>query len=585
MSLPYIDVQYTAGTIKNPQQTKITQAAFTATNGVHFPDGRLTTLPPYQELSTVPGISLRGGCYSVHGTQHPTDGFYYLFGSTNRLTALQENTSTLFNISPFASSSTTLGSNPITTTYPSNANIITVAFTSHGLVAGDRVKISGAADVGGIIAATYINKEHVITAVPNANSFTLTLGASATSAATGGGASVVVYKQMAAGEDDAVFPSIPSIWSYDDFGGDVVLCRGDSTAGDGQKIYIWDKSLTTSPTVLTNAPTDCTFVAVVNNAVVALCGNRIDISEIGDATVWAPGVGTTAYSLTLNQVNRLVAVYRTGEKGALLFTQHEVFLLQYVGEPDYWDVSLISSTEGIVGPQAACELNGTIYWRGFQNLHRYAGAEVETINNPQNGDYITTQMGATQEYERCFVHPDPVNAQVYVFFTAGTSTNAPAEYAIHNPRDGSFTLGTMYRTAAMKRVIGNRFFMAASAISGETGKIYQHFISENSPLSLAISWSFETAESYAGDGSQRFRVDEFIPDTWQNQDDSFNVIFKMREYPQDSTQYSSSTYTVSDSTKRQTVKAAGRLMSISASGSAQMTLGGWKLAIKMLGRH
>jgi hypothetical protein len=100
-----------------------------------------------------------------------------------------------------------------------------------------------------------------------------------------------------------------------------------------------------------------------------------------------------------------------------------------------------------------------------------------------------------------------------------------------------------------------------------------------------VPWSFETAESFAGDGTQRFRVDEFLPDLYSAGNNDINVIFKTREYPQAQTQYSSTTYTIDDTTTRQSVKAAGRLLSIAMSGSFQMTIGNWKLAIKMLGRH
>jgi hypothetical protein len=107
--------------------------------------------------------------------------------------------SSLVNVSPLVTATTaaanslathygTLANNPITTT--SGSAIITVADADAGrYAAGDLVTFSGSAAVGGILAAT-INTEHSIRAVA-AGSYTVQVGTTATSTATGGGAAVV----------------------------------------------------------------------------------------------------------------------------------------------------------------------------------------------------------------------------------------------------------------------------------------------------------------------------------------------------------------------------------------------------------
>lgn len=79
-------------------------------------------------------------------------------------------------------------SNPISVTNASAT--MTVTHRAHGQSVGDIVIIVGSEDLGGITAATYINTRHVIASVPTANTYTVTLGASATSTATGGGSLV-----------------------------------------------------------------------------------------------------------------------------------------------------------------------------------------------------------------------------------------------------------------------------------------------------------------------------------------------------------------------------------------------------------
>ena len=92
----------------------------------------------------------------------------------------------------------------------------------------------------------------------------------------------------------------------------MIICPGDYSSGDGQKIYIWDGDTDVAPTVLTNAPTDCNYVFVYNNAVVALCGNRVDISKVGDATVWTPASDNNAYTVDIERTQRIIAGGKVG---------------------------------------------------------------------------------------------------------------------------------------------------------------------------------------------------------------------------------------------------------------------------------
>lgn len=589
-----IDVKYTGGTAKNPQQTKITQASFINTDHVHFPDGRLSTIPPYSVIATA--AELLGGCRAIHGVEFTSSGFYYLFGTNTRLMVMHNGI--LTNITPLLTSSTAAANSIATTNSGTSTQkkTITVTSAAHGQSLGDRVKISGATATGGISAGS-INKEHIITAVTT-NTFSVLTDTEATSTvASGGGAATVYYKQIAAGALDQFFPSgigcgligagligsalasasgvyaYPRIWSFDNFGSDVVM-----TAGGSSKIYIWSGDLNTAPTVLTNAPTDCDYLQVINNAIVALCGRRIDICDVGDGTVWTPATSNTAYSVTLQRINRLTSIIGYGEKSALIYTENEVFFLRFVGEPDYWDVSNILQNDGIIAPNANIELNSVIYWRGRNNFYRFAGSYPEAIDNSQNADFIADNINTGQQ-TKSFMAADFVNNQVYFHYPASGS-NEPDKYAIYHQKDGHFTLGNMSRTAAMNRFVGGNLYYANSTSASSAGSIYSHYLTDSS---IAVTWYAETSEAFAGDGGQRFEVMEIMPDSYQYGD--ISVKFYTREWPQDSTEYESSSYTIAPTSRYQTVVASGRLRRIRFSGSTQMTLGGWKETIRMLGKQ
>ena len=594
-----VDVEYVAGTIKSPQHTKLTQAAFTETDKVHFPDGRLTNIPPWAEV-TYDGASLLGACRTIHGAEVSGGNFNYLHATNSNLYVLRN--STLSNITPLRTTSTTLGNNPIATT--NGQAVITVTHTAHGLVTGNRIKISGATGPINTVPASEINKEHIVTVV-NANSYRVNVTTAATATGSGGGASVLAYKQIASQGVNQILPTgfgaglfganvfgynqqsqtgasiYPRIWSFDDFGQDVIMCPGDTAAGDGRKIYIWDYNINTAPTVLTNAPTDCNFVLTVKNCVVALCGNRVDISSIGDATRWEPNAsidpGTTAYSKTLQRLSRLVCGIRLGEKSALLFSDNEVLILRYVGGTELWDISDApgGNNDGIIGPNACCEMNGTVYWRGRQNMFRFSGAFVEIVDNPQNGDWITQNIN-TAQMSKSFMAVDHVNGQIVMHFPAGAD-NEPNDYVIYNTK-GHFTLGKMSRTASMKRVIGGRLLMANSTSETLAGDIFTHYLKDTN---IAVEWSAVTAEAYAGDGQRRFEIKQFWPDS--NQIGTTNIQYRTRDYARGD-QYNSQVYSVEQGTEYQTVVAAGRIRSIAFNGTGQFSMGAWKETVRMLGK-
>lgn len=768
-----IPVSYQPGTIKNPEHTNITQASFTATDHVHFPNGRLQTIPPYSDV-TPDSLTLLGGCRTIHGVEVTDSGFYYMFGTNIRNYCMKN--SVLYNMTPFAgeraatlgtdplalvntdatmtvtwtahdltvgdlvtiagaedsggvtaatyinithtvatvpdadtftvelgttasstdanaggsnvsiyseSPAATLGSNPVATRYdnaqstpfgttsgstsvqivtflydevvegdyitisgatgtingipsaelndthlvrgfsgsrilievdtpatstgfPSVAGVVIVAkavkitHTAHGHIAGDRVKLYGATGPIGGVPASDINKEHVITIVDTADTYIVPVSTDATSFANGGGSAVKEFNQISSGSLDQSFASgygagqygsdlygadlasdtgiytYPRIWSYGNFGSDIVMNPGDSTAGDGQKIYIWDANVAAAPTTLTNAPEDCNFAFVLNNAIVALCGNRVDISEIGNGTGWTPGVGSTAYTNTLQRLSRLICGIPYGDKQAVILTENEPLLLRYVGEPDYWDISDIpGGVEGIIGPNTGCVWNGAVYWRGKKNVYRFAGSYVEIVPNDQHGEYLTQELNVAQA-SKSFVVPDLVHNQLYFHLPLG-SDSEPGDYTLFN-HSGHWTLGTMERTAGMTEFIGGKLFCANSVSETTAGNVYAHFLSDDT---LAVNWSATTAESFAGDGSQRFEVTEFRPDSYQGGD--INVTYTTREYPQDATVYTEGPYTVTATAQYVSTSAAGLLRSISFSGAAQTTLGAWTEKIRMLG--
>ncbi|QDP48588.1 MAG: putative baseplate hub protein [Prokaryotic dsDNA virus sp.] len=112
-------------------------------------------------------------------------------------------TSPTSNVDYGGGSSVTIGGSattppPISTT--SGSATVTIYQNNHGLAVDDKVTISGALDVGGI-ESSYFNKQHTVVSVPDSDSFTITVGKTATSTATGGGKLIIIRVPVKATSD------------------------------------------------------------------------------------------------------------------------------------------------------------------------------------------------------------------------------------------------------------------------------------------------------------------------------------------------------------------------------------------------
>ena len=91
------------------------------------------------------------------------------------------------DITPIRKTST----NSITFAAVDGSAELTVTDSTHGAVQNDFVTISGAVSLGGNITASVLNAEHQITTIVNANSYKITVSATANSSDTGNGGSGV----------------------------------------------------------------------------------------------------------------------------------------------------------------------------------------------------------------------------------------------------------------------------------------------------------------------------------------------------------------------------------------------------------
>lgn len=591
--MPSIPFQYTEGTIKNPQHTKSSEACFIETNLVHFPDGKLTPIPTFIE-SAYEGADINGTVRSQWATILRTtnlQGGHYLFGAHNGLYA--EYNGVRYNITPLKTvAELTLVNNPLATVNASPN--VTVTYTAHGLTVGDRIKLSGADDTRGILAAS-LNREHIVATVPNANTFTIRVNNNATSTGTGGGAVVQLFKQIASGnryqelafgygigdydvglyevsqssESTAIYPRI---WSFDNFGGGIIMCAGDYDAGDGQKIYEWDGNNATAPTVMANAPIDCQFVFVINNRIIALCENKIKIAGLDELLIpiWS-GFGYNEISVQRSTL--LLSGFKVSDKSAIIFAPDPYLLSFDGGTPDLIE---LGQEFAIASPMAACRLEDGLIWYGINgNFYYYGGGSVETIINEQNGEYIRSILNHGAIWTM-FMMADQKHNQAWLYFPTNDNQD-PNEYVIINPRrykggqKPSFTLGAQTRTSAQRpTAVQDRFYMFAG------GTQYTAFTTQIRDF----DWSAKTAFFYA-DGANRVRITDIQPDFFQGTAPINLTVYGMEGAQGEEINYG--TYSIAPNALRVTTPAAGQLISFQFSGETDAMIGTMRINLTVQG--
>ena len=570
--------QYKPGTIKNPQHTKSTDARFVETTLVHFPDGKLTPIPNFIS-SVTQGQAVTGTVRSqwaqVLYTANYTGG-HYLFGSHYGL--YSEYGGVRRNITPLKTTKEAdLGNDPLA--IEDESSTLTVTYTAHGLAVGDRIKLTGATDGAGITAATNINIEHIVATIPTADTFTVELSAEATSTdADFGGNSIDIFKQIAAGNEYQVYATgygagdygsgdygesqtststflLPRIWSFDNYGNGIIMCPGDYATGNGQKIYDWDGDYTVAPAVMPSAPTDCQFVFVVNNRIVALCGTKIKIAGLDAvlAPIWS-GYGYN--EIPVRGTNRLLSGFKVGDKEALIFAPAP-YLLTFNGSVP--DLVELGAEYAIAAPMAACRLDDGLVWYGADgNLYFYNGSSVQRIINSQNGEYIRKAINPGAIWTT-FMMADQKHNQAWLYYPT-TGNQNPNEYCIINPGkyEGgtgySFTLGTQTRTAAQRpySVLG-RFYM----YNGNT----QYTAFTNQPVEFA--WSAKSAFFYI-DGQNTGRLVDVEPDNYQGNAIDLTV-YGLSGAQGGEVNYG--TFEVATNALRVTTPAQGKLLAFEFSGS------------------
>lgn len=276
--------------------------------------------------------------------------------------------------------------------------LIRVTSAAHGLSDGQRIKIDGAANTGGILAAE-INLEFIIRNVAT-NTFDLMTGGTSSSSVTGGGgAGTEYYEPIACGNLNqgvgqgygagkygvglygtalvsSTGETYPRIWFCDRFGDNIVM-----TPGNESGCYTWDGDTTVAPTLISGAPTDINYLFVSNNILVTFghdVENKIFASDQGNYTEWTASSTNQVFEDVIEGAGRFIS-HCPVDGYNLIFTEQQTYTMKYIGGTAIWQILVLDPAIGLISPMARVSVSGIAYWMGQDNFYMFRGGKIEVM--------------------------------------------------------------------------------------------------------------------------------------------------------------------------------------------------------------
>ena len=470
------------------------------------------------------------------------------------------------------------------------SNIITATDSDHGAVVGDSVTISGAATLGGLITATVLNQEQVITAVPTVNTYTFTATATANGSDTGnGGSGVDGAYQINVGLDEYVsstgwgannwgagtFGSSSAIsasgqlrlWTHDNYGEDLII----NPRGGG--IYRWKENngLSTRalelsgisganlvPTVglqVITSETDRHLIVLGADPIVdgartgAIDPMLVAFSDQENELQFEPLASNTAGDLRLSSGSLIIGGLKSRQE-VLIWTDTSLYSMTFIGPPLTFAVNLINEGAGLVSPKAAINAPAGVYFMSKNAFYNYNGAVQKLPCTVQ--DYVFSDLDLGQAF-KCHATLNSAFSEVWFFYPSiEDGTGEISRYVIYNYEENSWSIGSLIRYAWLDTGIEDKPLATTSVSS--SNYLYSHETGFNDDTESMDNVFVESADLDVGDGENFAFVKKVIPDikfvstTGTDQTPAINFVLKQRNYNGDSLTTASTTQVTDTST-------------------------------------
>ena len=399
----------------------------------------------------------------------------------------------------------------------------------------------------------------------------------------------------------------PGLWSLDNFGEVLVatIANGETFTWNpsaGNRLTVRASKSTTSFSTSNNptasritliSPTTRHLIHFGTETTIGTPSTQDDMfirfSVQEDINTFTPTSTNTAGTLRLQDGTKIVGALKAKET-ILIFTDNALYTMKYIGSPFYFNVEQVGTNCGLIGRNAAVEVDGVAYWMSTKGFLLYdgtvktlpCGVEDEVFDNLDKTKGQQVAAGLNNLFSE-IVWWYPADSD---FNNKGVSYNY-AESA--NIPGGVWALSTESRSSWMDAIIYERPYATKfdttgtgtfPVVQGEVGlgqtKYFQHEIgtdqvNEDGTVTTVASniKSYDYDLQDQGGGGNKFvSVSRFIPD-FKNLNGNANVTLSVKRFPsQTETSSTNSPFTITSSTTKKDTRARGRYVSVKIENTA-----------------
>ena len=424
----------------------------------------------------------------------------------------------------------------------------------------------------------------------------------------------------------------PGMWSLDNFG-DKAICL----IHDGP-VFEWNSvaanAVNTRATIISGAPTASRHMVVSTpDRHLVFYGTETTIGDTGtqddmfirfsdqeDINTYTPTATNTAGTQRLADGSRIMGAIR-GRDAIYVYTDTALFLQRFVGQPFTFAFVQVGTNCGLIGKNAAVEVDGAAYWMSENGFFRYAG-KLESLPCLVE-DHVYNDINLDSGNQMVSAGLNNLFGEVMWFYPSSSSSvvnkMVAYNYFDSSPQRPVWTVGTLARTMWQDSavfglphateydsandtsfdVVGNTegrttYYEHETGTDqvrgGATTAILANISSGDYDISQRRSITGQTTGTadLRGDGEFLMKIRRFIPD-FISQTGSTRITLQLRDFPND-TQTGSSLgpFDITSSTKKIDTRARARAIAlkIENTGSSQSwKLGTFRLDIQPDGRR
>ena len=411
----------------------------------------------------------------------------------------------------------------------------------------------------------------------------------------------------------------PGLWHLDNFGNKLI-----ATIADGAT-FEWnsnaDSATSTRATIVSGAPTATQFTLVSTPDRHLVCfGTETTIgttstqddmyvrwSSQESLTTWTPTSTNTAGTQRLADGTRIVGAIR-GRDAIYIWTDTALFIMKFVGPPFTFSFQQVGTNCGLIGQNAAVEVDGSAYWMSENGFFRYTG-KLESLPCLVE-DYIYDDINTVPKQHICAGLNNLFGEVTWFYPGSGSSSNNRS--VTYNYMDSTedrpvWTTSSLARSSwSDSHIFGKPHATEydSSATSdttvGNTDGVtvyYEHETGQDQIKAGArtgISASIQSGDfdldqqGLQGDGEFMMKIRRVLPDFLSQTGDA-RVTLNLKNYPTDAEASSSlGPFTTTTTTTKIDTRARARAISLKVdnTGTTQhWKLGTFRLDIQPDGRR